>query len=64
MKISKQEFDRLVRDRQFSDGPYIKNFGKNYGEPYHPHHRLHGTLKNSQLVESCTDPDWKPDEQN
>lgn len=51
-RIPIAEFDRLAREKQFADGPYIDTFGDDYGEPYNPVLRVIGTLKDGRRVES------------
>ncbi len=52
--ISRDEFDRLTREDQFADGPYIEAFGDGYGEPYQPNRTMFGTLKDGREVKSST----------
>jgi hypothetical protein len=49
-QIKKSEFDELVKNKQFSDGPYLDTFGDGYGEPYNPNRHAWGKLKNGKEV--------------
>lgn len=51
-KLTIEEFDKLARAKAFSDGPYISRFGDGEYEPYCPHKRVFGTLKDGRQVES------------
>jgi len=48
--ISKEEFDKLTKEKQFRDGPYRETFGEGYGEPYNPFKQAYGQLNNENYV--------------
>lgn len=48
--LPKDEFDELVKSKQFSDGPFLSAFGDGYGEPYNPNRQAFGTLKDGRKV--------------
>ena len=52
--ITIEEFNALCRQQAFEDGPQICSFGEGYGEPYHPHRRVWGILKDGRKVQSET----------
>lgn len=47
-----EEFNRLARAGEFSEGPFISSVGDGYGEPYLPHRPVWGTLKDGRKVRS------------
>lgn len=53
-RIEKADFDKLARDREFADGPFIESFGDGYGDPYNPHRTIWGTLNDGRKVQSST----------
>ena len=45
-----EEFDKLIEDEAFKDGPWADSFGDGYGQPYYPHRQAFGLLKDGRLV--------------
>lgn len=48
--IEKREFDELVRNKQFVEGPFKDAIGDGYGDPYNPNRQAFGTLKDGRVI--------------
>lgn len=51
-EISKPEFDRLARTKEFSVGPFAEEPSKEYGTPYIAPLWLFGKLKDGRCVKA------------
>lgn len=52
--IPRDEFDNLCRQKKFSNGPFMDDFGDGYGDPYMPPsaRSVRGTLKDGRKVKA------------
>lgn len=48
--VPKKEFDVLMNEPGFVDGPFVETFGDGYGEPYNPNRQAFGELKDGRGV--------------
>lgn len=48
--VSKKDFDAHYEDDRFAVGPFQSEFGSGYGEPYNPHRKIWGILKDGTRI--------------
>jgi len=48
--LPKAEFDKLLDEGAFVDGPFRETFGSGHGEPYNPNRQAFGRLKDGRVV--------------
>jgi len=48
--LERVDFDNLVDEGLFTDGPFADGFGAGHGEPYYPWTQAYGTLNTGKVV--------------